>query len=141
MQVCVRCETPFTDASADPDIDLQRPAAPSRVQTHGTMAAVVVAGVVAMGLLFAFSVRHVGPFKGVIVATRGSGATVTVTARVTNAGSRSGRGNCRVRVKGDGDRLTNVAPFLTVKIPAKGSVTQDVQVPTTDGLPAEISCS
>jgi hypothetical protein len=140
LQVCVRCETPFVDAASDPDVDLQRPAAPSKIQTHGTMAVVVVVGVILMGLLFSFSVRRVGPFKGEITGQRSNGASVTVSVRVTNGGARGGHGNCRVRALKD-DVLTNVAPFLTRRIPAKGSITQDVEVPTADGTPAEISCA
>lgn len=141
LQVCVRCETPFADATSDPDVDLQRPAAPSKIQTHGTMAAVVVIGVLLMGLAFSFSVRKVGPFKGEITARRANGATVTITVRVTNAGSRSGHGNCRVRALNQDNVLTNVAPFLTSSIPGKGAVTEEVEVPTADGNPAEISCA
>jgi hypothetical protein len=141
LQVCVRCETPFADASSDPDIDLQRPAAPSKVQTHGTVAAVVVLGVLLMGLAFSFSVRKVGPFMGEITGQRPNGSSVTVSVRVTNKGSRAGHGNCRVRARTQDNVLTNVAPFLTPRIPGKGSVTQDVDVAAADGRPDGISCA
>ncbi|MEO6712033.1 MAG: hypothetical protein ABIM89_01230 [Mycobacteriales bacterium] len=140
LQVCVRCETPFADGVTDLDADVQRPAAPSVIQTHGTMAAVVVVGVVLMGLIFSFSVRKVGPFKGEILSQRPNGAGVTLTVRVSNAGERAGRGNCRVKVSTSGGRVTNVAPFITQRIAANGTVTQDVEVPTEDGAPAEVTC-
>lgn len=138
MQVCVRCETPF---SRDADIDLQRPAAPSKFQTHGTMAAGVVLGVVLMMFVFAFSVRDVGPFKGKITGQRASGASVTLSVQVTNDGDRTGHGNCRVRVLNQSDVLTNAAPFLTKAIPGNASIMQDVEVPTSAGRPAEIVCN
>lgn len=141
LQVCVRCETPFRDGASDPDVDLQRPAAPSKIQTHGTMAAVVIVGVILMGVLFAFSVRKVGPFEGEITSQRATGATVTLSVRIANAGARAGHGNCRVRVRTQADVLTSVAPFFTRRIPGKGSIMQDVEVPTADGTPAEISCA
>jgi hypothetical protein len=141
LQVCVRCETPFADPSRDPDVDLQRPAAPSKVQTHGTMAAVVVIGVLLMGIAFSFSVRKVGPFKGEITAQRPNGASVTVSVRISNGGSRAGHGNCRVRALNQDNVLTNVAPFLTPRIPGKGALTQEVEVPVASGTPAGISCA
>lgn len=141
MQVCVRCETPFAEAGHDPDLDLQRPAAPSKIQTHGTMAVVVGIGIVLMGVLFSFSVRKVGPFNGEITGQRPNGAAVTVSVRVSNGGSRAGHGNCRVRVRGASGVVTNVSPFLTKAIPGKGAVTQDVDVSTADGMPTEISCA
>lgn len=141
LQVCVRCETPFAASSVDPDVDLQRPAAPSKLQTHGTIAAVIAFGVVLMGLVFAYSVRKVGPFTGEIVGQKPNGATVTVSVRVTNNGDRAGRGNCRVRVRAEADRARNVAPFMTERIPGNGSVTRDVDVPIADGRPAAITCA
>lgn len=141
IQICVRCETPFRDAATDPDRDLQRPAAPSKIQTHGTVAAVVMIGVVLMGAMFAFSVRKVGPFTGRITGQRATGATVTLTVRVDNAGKRGGHGNCRVRALNQADIPTDVSPFLTGLIPGKGSITQEVTVATADGKPAEIRCA
>lgn len=138
MQVCVRCETPF---SLDADIDVQRPAAPSKVQTHGTMAAGVVLGVVLMMFVFAFSVRDVGPFKGEITSQRASAASVTVTVRVSNDGDRAGHGNCRVRALNQSNVLTNVSPFLTKTIAGNTSISQDVEVPISAGRPAEIVCN
>ena len=139
LQVCVKCEAPF--AAQDPDIDLQRPAAPSKVQTHGTMAVAVVLGVVLMGVLFAFSVRDVGPFTGQITGQRLSGAATMVSVRIDNAGDRGGKGNCRLRVLNQSGVLTNGDTFLTETIPGKGSVTQDVSVAQADGKPSAVICS
>lgn len=139
LQICVRCETPF--AAAGDDADGPRPAAPSKIQTHGTMAAVVVLGVVLMGFLFAFSVRKVGPFTGEITGQRATADAVTLSVRVSNEGARSGHGNCRVRVVSEANVVRNAAPFLTQQIPGKGSITQEVVVPVADGKPTEIRCA
>ncbi|MEP7055618.1 MAG: hypothetical protein ABI912_10265 [Actinomycetota bacterium] len=141
LQVCVRCEQPFAGPGSDADLDIQRPAAPSKIQTHGTVAAVVVVGVLLMALAFSFSVRKVGPFRGEITSQRPNGSSVTVTVRISNAGSRAGHGNCRVRALTQDDVLATVEPFLTARIPGKGAVTQEVEVPTSAGVPKEISCA
>jgi hypothetical protein len=142
LQVCVRCETPFARADGDPDIDIQRPAAPSTVQTHGTMAAMLVLGVVILGIVLALSVRNVGPFDAQISTTRPAGTgQVAVTVTVSNHGSRPGRGNCRVEVTGEDGIHSIVAPFTTAKIPGKGSVTQEVAVETDKGQPTAVTCS
>jgi hypothetical protein len=140
MQVCVRCETPF-DRPADPDVDIQRPAAPSKLQTHGTMAAVVVLGVFLMGVIFAFSVRDVGPFKATITGQQQSGETVAVIVQVDNEGERAGRGNCRVRSRKDNGVLAAATPFVTDRIPGGASVTQTVEVAASIGVPAEVICN
>ena len=136
----MRCETPF-DAAPDLDVDIQRPAAPSKLQTHGTMAAVVVLGVAVMGLLFWLSIRDVGPFTGTITAQQANGDTVTVTVQVANEGERGGRGNCRIRARKANGVVANVAPFVTDEIPGQGSVTSTVDVPVAEGVPAEVSCN
>ena len=136
----MRCETPFDD-STDPDLDIQRPAAPSKLQTHGTMAAVVVLGVAVMALLFWLSIRDVGPFTGTITSQQANGEAVTVTVQVANEGERAGRGNCRIRARKTNGVVANVAPFVTERIPGQGSVTRTVDVPVTDGVPAEVSCN
>lgn len=143
LQVCVRCEQPFAGAS-DPDVDMQRPAAPSTFQTHGTMGLMIVIGVVILGAFLAFSSRDVGPFKGTIVgdvkpSTKIGHVLVTVT--VTNAGERAGRGNCHVAVVNQGGIARPESAFLTPKIPGGGSVQQDVDVPTANGSPSEVRCS
>lgn len=143
LQVCVRCETPFAASDDDLDVDVQRPAAPSTIQTHGTMAAMVVLGVVALGVALAFSVRKVGPFEAAITGHRpaATAGTVTVTVVVNNEGSRAGRGNCRVQVTNTKGIRKNVSPFFTVRIPGNGSITQDVDVPTLDGEPTDVICT
>jgi hypothetical protein len=140
LQVCVRCETPFDDAT-DPDLDIQRPAAPSKLQTHGTMAAVVVIGVALMGVFFGLSVRNVGPFKATITAQQPRGDNVTVTVNVANKGERAGRGNCRVRVRKANGVVVAVEPFVTERIPGKKAVTRTVDVPVSSGVPAEVTCN
>jgi hypothetical protein len=143
LQVCVRCETPFTANEGDPDIDIQRPAAPSTMQTHGTMAAILVVGVVILGVVLAFAGRDVGPFSAQITGQRPATAgSVTVTVTVTNEGERAGRGNCRIQVRNAGNIARTARTFLTAqRIPGNSSVTQDVDVPTADGQPADVSCS
>lgn len=143
LQVCVRCETPFARPDDDPDVDLQRPAAPSTMQTHGTMAAMVVLGVVLLGVVLAFTVRKVGPFEGTITGRRpaATAGTVTVTVVVSNEGSRAGRGNCRVQVTNAKGIRKPVSPFFTVRIPGNGSITQEVDVPTVDGQPTDVICT
>jgi hypothetical protein len=136
----VRCETPFDD-STDPDFDIQLPAAPSKLQTHGTMAAVVVLGVALMAVIFGLSVRDVGPFTGTITGQQLTGDTVTVTVQVANEGDRGGRGNCRIRARKTNGVVANVAPFVTESIPGGGSVTRTVDVPVSEGAPAEVSCN
>jgi hypothetical protein len=140
LQVCVRCETPFDDSS-DPDLDIQRPAAPSKLQTHGTMAAVVVLGVAVMAVLFGLSIRNVGPFTGTITSQQANGDTVTVTVKVANEGERAGRGNCRIRARKPSGVLTSTSAFITESIPGGRSVTRTVDVPVSDGVPAEVSCN
>ena len=140
MQVCVRCETPF-DQPADPDVDIPRPAAPSKLQTHGTMAAVVVLGVFLMGILFALSVRDVGPFTGTLTTAQGGPPNITVTVEVENEGERAGRANCRIRSRKANGVLVAAAPFITERIPGNGTVTQTVVVPGDTGAPAEVICN
>jgi hypothetical protein len=144
LQICVRCETPFGTPDGDPDVDIQRPAAPSTMQTHGTMAAMLVVGVVLFGVVLAFSGRDVGPFTARITGQRPAAAanTVTVTIEVTNEGDRAGRGNCRVQVRSANNIASTARTFLTERrIPGNASVTQDVDVSTADGQPADVACS
>jgi hypothetical protein len=143
LQVCVRCETPFGTSDGDPDVDIQRPAAPSTIQTHGTIAAMLVLGVVILGVVLAFAGRDVGPFTAQITGQRPAAAgTVTVTVKVTNEGDRAGRGNCRIQVQSAGNIARTVRTFLTEqRIPGHASVTQDVEVSTEDGQPAAVSCT
>lgn len=141
LQVCVRCEQPFGTAAVDPDVDLQRPAAPSKTQTHGTMAAAVVVGVILMAVLLAFSVRRVGPYEGRILGTRPTADAVTVSVQIDNKGERAGHGNCRVRVRTASGIVTNSKTFLTERIAGKGMITQDVVVPTADGTPVDVACA
>jgi hypothetical protein len=142
LQVCVRCETPFV-SPGDPDVDMQRPAAPSTFQTHGTMGLMVVLGVILFGVLLAFTGRDVGPFKGEILGqpAAASADTVTVTVRITNTGERAGRGNCRVGVVNSGGVKRVESQFLTAKMAGGASVTQQVTVRTVNGRPAEVTCS
>jgi len=114
------------------------------MQTHGTMAAMLVVGVVLFGVVLAFSGRDVGPFTARITGQRPAAAanTVTVTIEVTNEGDRAGRGNCRVQVRSANNIASTARTFLTERrIPGNASVTQDVDVSTADGQPADVACS
>jgi hypothetical protein len=113
------------------------------MQTHGTMAAILVLGVVLLGVVLAFSGRDVGPFTARITGQRPAAAgSVTLTIEVTNEGDRAGRGNCRVQVRNAGNIAQTVRTFLTERrIPGNASVTQDVDVSISHGRPADVSCA
>lgn len=87
----------------DIDTELPRPAAPSTVQSHGTVLAAVLAGFVVLAVLLAFSVRGIGPFEATLVETTGTGETRQVVVEIANEGRRAGRGNCLVTYKAGAD--------------------------------------
>lgn len=123
----------------EPDVDdvelaLPRPAAPSPTQSHGTVMVALLAGFVLLAVLLGISVRGVGPFEARVVETRPNGATrVFVTVEVTNKGSKAGHGKCRIaRLSEFGDRATD-HQFLSKRVPAKGSITETVEVELRQG--------
>ena len=137
LQVCVRCETPF-DAPAgadDVDIDLAlpRPAAPSPSQSHGTVMVAVLSGFVVLGFLLWLSVRGVGPFTGTIVTTVRQDDNARVTINVTNEGSKSGHGKCRIERVSETGNQEAPFQFLSERVTPDGTITQTVEVPLDPG--------
>ncbi len=132
--MCVRCETPFADATAaiaDIDQALPRPAAPSTTQSHGTIVVTIVAGFLVLAVVLFFSVRDVGPFEGRLLGTPAvGGPTTSVQVEVRNQGDRAGRANCRITLEGTTGGALQGHRFLSQKVPANGVVTQTVQVGT-----------
>lgn len=133
LQVCLRCEQPFPTADDDIDTALPRPAAPSTTQIHGTVMLAVLAGFVALAVLLWLSVRGVGPFEARVLETRPAGDKTAVTVEVTNKGSKPGHGKCRIhRLSEFGDRGQD-HQFLSARVPAKGTITQTVEVEVRGG--------
>jgi hypothetical protein len=134
--VCPRCETPFDEA-----LPPGTPAAPSLVQTHGTVMAAVLVGFVLLLGYFALRVRDVGPFTANLVTSQRSESTLTAEVLVRNTGERAGRANCGlVLVDAGGARLRDHR-FVTAPVPADGELTERVVVAVDPGVRAtEVTC-
>jgi hypothetical protein len=139
IQVCVRCQTPFTD---DVDLALPRPAAPSPSQSHGTVMIALVAGFVLMAVLLGLSVRGVGPFTAQVVSAERAGDTTLVTVSVTNEGSKAGHGKCRVaRVTTPTGDATSDFQFLSKRVEPHSTITETVEVPAgADVTVTQVAC-
>ncbi len=141
LQVCVRCEAPFDEVTADDvDLALPRPAAPSPTQSHGTVMAGLLAGFVVLAILLWLSVRGVGPFKATVLGTEVVGDKARITVAIANDGRKAGHGKCRV------ERFIGTDPqpdflFLSGRVPAHRTITETVEVPLPSGQTAgQVSC-
>lgn len=133
MQVCVRCETPFDEVTADDvDLALPRPAAPSPTQSHGTVMVALLSGFVVLAVLLWLSVRGVGPFDATIVKNEPIASGTRLTLTIENTGRKSGHAKCTVQrvLVTTGDLQQNFT-FLSNRIGAHASITQTVDVPLT----------
>ena len=144
LQVCVRCETPFDatdDAGVDPiEAALPRPAAPSTVQTHGTVMLALVGGFVVLAVLLGFSVRDVGPFRAQMISSTGSEGRHEIVVEVSNAGRRAGRGNCLVTYAAGRDARP-AKSFTSERIPGGETIRQTVTlVNEADASPTTVTC-
>jgi hypothetical protein len=139
LQVCVRCEAPFTDP-LDVDAALPRPAAPATTQSHGSVLLAVLAGFVVLAVLLGLSVRGVGPFEARIVDSTGTGDTRMLTVEITNEGERAGRGNCQV-VLAAGNDPRRTETFTSQKVGGGETIRQTVEVDTeNDAEAVRIRC-
>jgi hypothetical protein len=141
LQVCVRCEAPFDEVTADDvDLALPRPAAPSPTQSHGTVMAGLLAGFVVLAVLLYLSVRGVGPFKATVTGSQVTGTTAHLTVTISNEGRKAGHAKCRVP-RYIGDDAQPDFGFLSVRVPAHGTITQTVDVPLPQGeRTGQVSC-
>jgi uncharacterized protein (DUF58 family) len=138
LQVCVRCETPFSaaessDAADALDAALPRPAAPSPTQSHGTLMALLLLGFVILAVLLWLSVRDVGPFRGTVVSTEKVGNVARVTVSISNEGGKPGHGKCRIERLSDTNDAQPPHQFLSQRVPANGTVTETVEVQLLPG--------
>jgi hypothetical protein len=90
---------------------------PSSTQVHGTILVGVIAGFIALALVFGATSAGAGPFTANVsgVATRPDGG-LDVVMRVANSGTRASGASCRVSPDGAPDYRDYV--FFTEPIPA-----------------------
>ena len=137
----MQCEAPFEAAGADVDLALPRPAAPSPTQSHGTVMLAVLSGFVVLAFLLWLSVRGVGPFEARILESTRTGEKARVTVEVTNKGSKSGHGKCRIERLSETGNQEEPYQFLSERVRAKETVRQTVEFDLRQGSTAgAIAC-
>lgn len=108
---------------------------PSSTQVHGTILVGVIAGFVALALVFSATSAGAGPFNATVsgVATRPDGG-LDVVLHVTNNGTRASGASCRISPDGAPDYRDYV--FFTEPIPAGESrqFSRSLEAPN-DGAP------
>ena len=138
LQVCVRCETRFPDASPEPidDLDaaLPRPAAPAQTQSHGTVLLGVICGFIVLAVLLKLSIRGVGPFEVELVDSQRAGDTLRVTLDITNTGERAGRANCRIPLADSADVVQPPKTIVTARIEPGETTREVVTVAVAEGV-------
>lgn len=137
---CLKCGRPIDLQETMCDVcNRAGMTAPAATQMHGTVAVAIVGSVVAMGVVASILVGGVGPFTSDVLAVGPvAEASVVVTLRVHNQGSRAGRARCELTaVNGVGSPVARTVA-LSPPVPAGGSVPFDAQIPGLTADPSRV---
>jgi hypothetical protein len=115
-------------------------ATPSATQYHGTVAAAIIAAVVALAFAAGFSLRGIGPWSADVLEVDAAGAEgVTVTVGVTNEGTRAGSAKCQIQAfDAAGSRIRAVS-FTSQRIEGGAQVTAQERLPGLEQEPARVT--